>query len=83
MVLYATGAGVTSPPSVDGQLTSGVYPAPVQPVTVRIGGQQADVKYAGAAPGLIVIFTAGPPTMGTTNRSELVLAAGTSSGFDE
>ena len=53
VVLYATGAGLTDIPSVDGDLTNGVYPKPLQPVSVTIGGQQAVLNYAGAAPGLL------------------------------
>ena len=53
VVLYATGAGITSPLSVDGEITAGVFPKPVQPVIVLIGGQQAVLNYAGAAPGLV------------------------------
>jgi uncharacterized protein (TIGR03437 family) len=54
VVLYATGEGVTSPVSVDGRITSGTtMPRPVLSVRVRVGGQDARVLYAGAAPGLI------------------------------
>jgi len=52
--IYATGAGVTKPASVDGVLTATVNPPKVaQPVTVTIGGQIADVLYQGAAPGMV------------------------------
>jgi uncharacterized protein (TIGR03437 family) len=54
IAIYATGAGVTKPASVDGVLTSAVNPPLVaQPVTVTIGGQNAQVLYQGAAPGLV------------------------------
>lgn len=49
--LYATGAGLTTPSSVDGQLAVSPYPKPILPVSVTIGGQPATVGYAGAAPG--------------------------------
>jgi uncharacterized protein (TIGR03437 family) len=55
--LYATGAGLTTPASVNGLVTapnaSEYYPAPVLPVSVSIDGQAAQIVYAGAAPGLI------------------------------
>ncbi len=51
VVLWATGEGLTDPPGVDGRPAVDVYPAPVAPVTVDIGGYPATVKYAGAAPG--------------------------------
>ena len=53
VVLYATGAGQTNPQGVDGLLATDVLPAPMLPVTVTIGGQPAEVLYAGAAPGLV------------------------------
>ncbi len=52
VVIYATGAGQTDPPSVDGQVTAGVFPSPVLPVSVQISGIDAEILYAGAAPGL-------------------------------
>jgi uncharacterized protein (TIGR03437 family) len=49
--IYATGAGQTDPPSVDGALTGDVLPKPLLGVKVQIAGENADVLYAGAAPG--------------------------------
>jgi uncharacterized protein (TIGR03437 family) len=51
IVLYATGEGQTDPPGVNGAIAGGVLPKPVLPVRVQIGGQEAVVDYAGAAPG--------------------------------
>jgi len=53
IAIFATGAGQTNPPSVDGQITGTVLPKPLLPVSVQIGGLDAEVPYAGAAPGLI------------------------------
>lgn len=53
IILYGTGEGITDPVGQDGQLATSVYPKPRQPVTVRIGGRDAEVVYAGAAPGLV------------------------------
>ena len=53
VALFATGAGLTKPASVDGHLTTAPYPAPLLPVSVSIDGRPAQVLYAGAAPGLI------------------------------
>jgi len=52
-VIYATGAGQTNPPGVDGQIAGVVPPLPILPVTVSIGGINCPVLYAGGAPGLI------------------------------
>ncbi|MBM3810210.1 MAG: hypothetical protein FJW20_01115 [Acidimicrobiia bacterium] len=51
--LFGTGEGQTNPPGVDGQLATQVFPRPVLPVSVTIGGRTADLLYAGAAPSLV------------------------------
>jgi uncharacterized protein (TIGR03437 family) len=56
VMLYATGAGQTRPGGVDGQLSGAPYPVPVLPVRVVIGGVEAQVMYAGAAPGSVAGF---------------------------
>jgi len=53
VVIYATGAGQTDPPGVDGQVTGDVLSHATQPVAVQIGGFAAEILYAGAAPGLV------------------------------
>jgi uncharacterized protein (TIGR03437 family) len=53
VMMYATGEGQTDPRGVDGKVASVPLPAPLLPVTVRIGGVDAEVLYAGAAPGLV------------------------------
>jgi uncharacterized protein (TIGR03437 family) len=54
VVLYATGAGQTSPQGIDGSVTGyDNLPQPVLPVAVAIGGQPAELLYAGAAPGMV------------------------------
>jgi len=51
--VYATGAGQTNPPGVDGQVTASSLPVPVLPVQVTIASLAAEVSYAGAAPGFV------------------------------
>jgi uncharacterized protein (TIGR03437 family) len=55
ILLYATGEGQTSPAGVDGKPgpQSAPFPMPVSSVTAFIGGIQAVVGYAGAAPGFV------------------------------
>jgi uncharacterized protein (TIGR03437 family) len=58
VALFATGSGQTDPPGIDGQIAGSfpsmpVLPKPVLPVSVKIGGLDADILYAGAAPGLL------------------------------
>lgn len=51
--LYAAGGGLTSPASLTGRLQSGALQRLTQPVSVRIGGQPAEVTFAGNAPGFV------------------------------
>jgi len=55
IVLYGRGEGQTDPPGVDGRIALSVYPKPVLPVKVSIGGidATAGILYAGAAPTLV------------------------------
>lgn len=48
--IYATGAGQTTPESVDGAFTGGTPPSQALPVRVSVGGMDATWLYAGAAP---------------------------------
>jgi uncharacterized protein (TIGR03437 family) len=53
--IFLTGGGALSQTAVDGGLVPAVapFPALTQDVAVRIGGQEAQIAYAGAAPGLV------------------------------
>lgn len=52
--IYATGEGQTQPAGLDGRLaTGGNLPRPTRAVKVFIGGREAEVTYAGAAPGAV------------------------------
>lgn len=53
--IFLTGAGQTDPPGVDGELAPVAEPLPrlVNSVQVFIGGVEAQVLYAGGAPGLL------------------------------
>ena len=53
--IFLTGGGQTDPPGADGELVPLTPPFPefVAPVSVKIGGIDAQVLYKGAAPGLI------------------------------
>lgn len=53
IVLYATGAGLTDPSSIDGALSAAPFPEPRLPVRVFIGNREAGILYAGAAPTLV------------------------------
>jgi uncharacterized protein (TIGR03437 family) len=53
VVLFGTGEGQTDPAGQDGVLAAQTYPKPLLPVSVTIGGKNAEVLYAGAAPGFV------------------------------
>jgi uncharacterized protein (TIGR03437 family) len=56
-VLYATGEGQTNPPGITGSVTIHArvadYPVPRLPVRVTVGGQPAEIVYAGDAPNAV------------------------------
>jgi uncharacterized protein (TIGR03437 family) len=78
--MFATGAGVTNPTSVDGALTAAPYPAPRLPVSVTIGGVPAKITYAGAAPGLVAgviqINAVVPATAPPVSWDQVILTVG-------
>ncbi len=53
ITMYATGVGQTDPRGTDGLISSAILPKPLLPITVQIGGADAQIVYAGAAPGMI------------------------------
>ncbi len=56
IVFYATGEGVTTPASITGSVTPSTgssFPLPTGAVRVQIGGVDAQIMYAGEAPGEI------------------------------
>lgn len=53
IALFGTGEGQTSPGGLDGKLGTAPLPQPSLPVTVTIGGQLAQVQYAGGVSGQV------------------------------
>jgi uncharacterized protein (TIGR03437 family) len=53
IVLYLTGEGQTDPPGQDGRVIATDLRTPLLPVTATIGGQPAQVQYAGSGPSLV------------------------------
>ena len=52
IVLFATGQGVTQPPSPSGaKPIGGIYPEPVVETSLTIGGQESHLLFRGQAPG--------------------------------
>jgi uncharacterized protein (TIGR03437 family) len=53
VVIYATGEGQTLPGGITGKVIGTDLPKPLGKVSVTIGGQTAEVRYAGSAPTLV------------------------------
>jgi uncharacterized protein (TIGR03437 family) len=51
-VLWATGQGPGDPDWAEDELAAEPLPKPTNPVKVTIGGQEGEILYAGAAPGM-------------------------------
>ncbi len=83
VVFYATGAGQTNPPGVDGSVATAPFPVPVQKVSVTIGGVQANLLYQGAAPfeiaGLLQVNAVIPAGLTPSDTVPLVLTIGNAS----
>jgi len=81
VTLYVTGEGQTSPAGLDGLPAPNPAPKPVLPVTVTIGGQNANVQYAGGAPGLVegVMQVNATIPSGVTGAAPVVVKVGTAS----
>lgn len=81
--IYGTGGGQTKPAGEDGKITGSILDLLNALVEVEIGGSQAAVSYAGAAPGLISgLFQVNarvPDNVATGDANPLLLRAGDSS----
>ena len=81
ITFYATGGGQTTPAGVDGALAGKTPPVPVAPVTLMIGGVEAQVTYAGGAPGypagLMQINAVIPPGIAPNVATPVILTIGT------
>jgi uncharacterized protein (TIGR03437 family) len=53
VVIFAMGAGQTDPPGKDGEVPVNPPPKPILPVSAEIGGIEAEILFAGSAPGLV------------------------------
>jgi uncharacterized protein (TIGR03437 family) len=84
VILYATGEGQTTPGGIDGKLAlTSPLPQPVLPVSVTVGGQQAQILYAGAAPtylaGLMQINARIPLSVGSGAQPVVVTVGNSAS----
>ncbi len=77
---FATGEGQTENPGVDGKPAAVPFPKPRLPVTLRIGGVEAEILYAGSAPqlvGVLQINARVPGQLAPSTAVEVQLQVGT------
>jgi len=82
ITFYATGEGALGSLLPDGILTAPPLVRPTLPVTMKIGGQTAQVLYAGIAPGLVagvMQVNATVPAGAGTGAAEVILTVGANS----
>jgi uncharacterized protein (TIGR03437 family) len=81
-IFYGTGEGQTSPGGVSGLPATTAFPKPLLPVTVTIGGKNAEVHYAGAAPYMVagvIQVNASVPTDIPAGNAEVIIKVGNNS----
>jgi uncharacterized protein (TIGR03437 family) len=80
IVVFGTGEGQTDPAGVDGKVANAVYPKPKLPVSLSIGGVDAPIAYAGAAPsgvaGAFQVNAVVPPGVTPGSAVPVVLNVG-------
>ena len=81
IVLYGTGEGLAQPVPPDGAIAGGQPPQPALPITVQIGGVDAQVLYAGGGPGepagVIQINARIPAGLASNHHTPVIWSAGT------
>jgi uncharacterized protein (TIGR03437 family) len=77
VVLFATGHGVTNPPSRSGAMARDVYPEPAAAVSLRVEDREAEILFRGSAPGTagVLQVNAQVPT-GLSGPAAVVLSVG-------
>ena len=82
VVLWATGQGPSDPDWAEDELAAEPLPKPTNHVKVTIGGQEGEILYAGAAPGMAGVMQVNvrvPAGIKTGSAVPVVLTIGTAS----
>jgi len=56
VTFYVTGAGQMAPPGVTGRMAEAPYGRPLLPVSLLVGARDAEILYAGEAPGMVGVM---------------------------
>ncbi len=83
LVFYATGGGQTAPPGRTGAPAEQPFPAPLADIELWIGGEQAILDYAGAAPGFVGLLQINARMPAVSGRVRVVLRAGENESIAE
>jgi len=85
VVLFGTGQGVTTPPSLTGRFPGDSFPVPVAPTALRIGGRDAELLFQGQAPGTagVIQFNARIPDGVSGSAVPVVWTAGSAQSQPE
>ncbi len=76
VIFYASGEGQTSPPGTTGVPAIAPYPSPLADVQLWIGGEQAILDYAGAAPGFVGLMQINARMTAASGNVPVVLRVG-------
>ncbi|MBI1358405.1 MAG: hypothetical protein GC160_29060 [Acidobacteria bacterium] len=76
LIFFATGEGQTAPPGRTGVPAEAPYPAPLGDVELWIGGEQATLDYAGAAPGFVGLMQINARMTQASGKASVVLKVG-------
>jgi uncharacterized protein (TIGR03437 family) len=79
ITFYATGAGLTSPTSVEGVPAEAPYAQPRQSVSVTVAGAPAEILFAASAPGMVGVLQVNarvPAGLSAVGQQTLTLSVG-------
>jgi uncharacterized protein (TIGR03437 family) len=79
ITFYATGAGLTTPTSVEGVPAEAPYAQPRQSVSVTVAGAPAEILFAASAPGMVGVLQVNarvPAGLSAVGQQTLTLSVG-------
>lgn len=83
LVFYATGGGQTAPPGRTAAPAEQPFPTPLADIELWIGGEQAVLDYAGAAPGFVGLLQINARMPAVSGKVRVILRAGENESIAE